>query len=79
MDDRRPLILIAALILVGCVEDTSLLPLPSWCEAEPQQVATFQQQRNGLFLDRGRRVVALHVEGLEYGLRQPEGFKSHMV
>ena len=42
MDDRRPLILIAALILVGCVEDTPLLPLPSWCEAEPQQVATFE-------------------------------------
>ncbi|MCA9701807.1 MAG: hypothetical protein KC431_30075, partial [Myxococcales bacterium] len=37
MDDRRPLILTAALALVGCVEDTSLLPLPSWCD-KPQQV-----------------------------------------
>ena len=41
-----------------------------------EQVATLENGRDGLFLDRGGDRVALHVEGLEHGLRQPEISKS---
>ena len=43
---------------------------------DAEQVAALQDRRDRLFLDRGGNGVALHVEGLEHGLRQPEVSKS---
>jgi hypothetical protein len=39
---------------------------------DAHEVAAFEDRRNSLRLDRCRFGIALHVESLEHGLRQPE-------
>ena len=42
---------------------------------DAEQVAALQDRRNGLQLDRGRRVVILRGKRLQKGLREPEGLE----
>ena len=70
----------AAMLLTACgismqlpEQVTNLLGSPA---VAAEQVAAFEDVGNGLRLDRRRFGVALHVEGLEHGLRQPEVSKS---